>query len=376
MRNGKIATLPSSIRDELNWRMENGEQGNDLLAWLNGLPEVQERIHGSHDGAPISKQNLSEWRLGGFREWHLHHELMRDACRLSEHAGLMEEAVDAPLLAGKMTAILAARYAALLNSWDGAPSPEFEEKLRVLRGLNRDLALLQKILQQASRQENEYFQHGEDEMEKRREKRKELAMAPIQARLERSSMQGLFELFFPCAEAGRLAELATAIKFNLPLPKKGRKTPTRQTGSKRGRLGEASLPCEGEPDGQTGSKRGRLGEASLPCEGEPDGQTESNPVKPSQSEDGGLPSRGRDASPRRPALKPGQTEDSGLTVNPGRDPFGQDESNPGRLGEASLPCESEPDGQTESNPVKASQSEKTGLTVKAECADGVLESAT
>ena len=244
MRNGKIATLPSSIRDELNWRMENGEQGNGLLAWLNGLPEVQERIHGSHDGAPISKQNLSEWRLGGFREWHLHHELMRDACRLSEHAGLMEEAVDAPLLAGKMTAILAARYAALLNSWDGAPSPEFEEKLRVLRGLNRDLALLQKTLQQASRQENEYFQHGEDEMEKRREKMKEVAMAPIQARLERSSMQGLFELFFPRAEAGRLAELATAIKFNLPLPKKGRKA------------------CSG--------------------------QTESNPVKPSQTEKTGL----------------------------------------------------------------------------------------
>jgi len=169
-------------------------------------------------------------------------------------------------------------------------------------------------------------------MEKRREKMKEMAMAPIQARLERSSMQGLFELFFPRAEAGRLAELATAIKFNLPLPKKGRKARS--------------------------------------------AQTESNRVKPSQSGDNGLTTEGRDASQRRPAIKPDQNEESGLTVNPGRDSSAQTETNRGRLGEASLPCESEQAGQTESNQVKPSQSENTGLTVKAGCADGVLESAT
>ena len=90
MRNGKTATLPSNIRDELNLRMENGEQGNELLAWLNGLPEVQERVKGSHDGAPVSKQNLSEW--------HLHHELRKEAYKLTEHAEGLEESVDGVLL--------------------------------------------------------------------------------------------------------------------------------------------------------------------------------------------------------------------------------------------------------------------------------------
>ena len=42
MRNGKIAKLPSTIRDDLNCRMEKGEDGPELLAWLNGLPEVQD----------------------------------------------------------------------------------------------------------------------------------------------------------------------------------------------------------------------------------------------------------------------------------------------------------------------------------------------
>jgi hypothetical protein len=180
---------------------------------------------------------------------------MRQAYNLWEYAGELEESVDAPLLAGKMAAILAARYAALLNSWDGAPSAEFEEKLRVLRGLNRDLALLQKTLQHASRHENEYFQHGEDEMEKRREKMKKMALAPIQARLERSSMQGLFEMYFPRAEAGRLAELAAAVKFDLPLPKKGRKGQTRQTGSnKAGSRKQKAEIARKAASGQTGSK--------------------------------------------------------------------------------------------------------------------------
>ena len=231
MRNGKIAKLPSTIRDQLNWRMENGEQGVELLAWLNGLPEVKARINASQDGAPISKQNLSEWRLGGFREWQLHHELMHEAFNLSEYAGEMEDWVDAPLLAGKMAALLAARYAALLNSWDGVPTPEFEDKLRVLRGLNRDLALLQKTLQQAGRHESECFQRDQDKIARQMEKKKEVAMMPINAMMEQSSLQGLFESFLPRAEARRMAELAVAIKFNLPLPKEGRKAPPGQTRS-------------------------------------------------------------------------------------------------------------------------------------------------
>src|SRR5947199_293160 len=40
-RKGKIARLPEEIRQALNERLENGEEGKALLEWLNGLPEVR-----------------------------------------------------------------------------------------------------------------------------------------------------------------------------------------------------------------------------------------------------------------------------------------------------------------------------------------------
>ena len=38
-RNGKIARLPLEIREQLNRRLDDGEQGQPDLDWLNALPE-------------------------------------------------------------------------------------------------------------------------------------------------------------------------------------------------------------------------------------------------------------------------------------------------------------------------------------------------
>ena len=43
-RNGKIARLPRDIREELNRRLQDGELGGPLLAWLNALPEVTQAL--------------------------------------------------------------------------------------------------------------------------------------------------------------------------------------------------------------------------------------------------------------------------------------------------------------------------------------------
>ena len=43
-RNGKIARLPRGVRQELNRRLHEGEQGKRLVAWLNALPEVQPEL--------------------------------------------------------------------------------------------------------------------------------------------------------------------------------------------------------------------------------------------------------------------------------------------------------------------------------------------
>jgi hypothetical protein len=68
-RTGKIARLPKNIREELNQRLDDGNQGARLVAWLNSLPEVQAVLARDFEGKAISEQNLSEWRKGGFRDW-------------------------------------------------------------------------------------------------------------------------------------------------------------------------------------------------------------------------------------------------------------------------------------------------------------------
>src|SRR6266853_1842572 len=69
MRTGKIARLPHPIREQLNRRLEASEAYEPILNWLNALPEARQVIDDHFAGLPISKQNLSDWRSGGFSEW-------------------------------------------------------------------------------------------------------------------------------------------------------------------------------------------------------------------------------------------------------------------------------------------------------------------
>jgi len=68
-RVGKIGRLPKAVRDVLGDRLEAGEPGGVLVAWLNSLTSVQEVLADYFGGRPISERNLSEWRQGGHEEW-------------------------------------------------------------------------------------------------------------------------------------------------------------------------------------------------------------------------------------------------------------------------------------------------------------------
>ena len=86
-RTGKIARLPLSIREELNERLNENENGQTLLAWLNGLGAVKERINdpkSGWDGQPVNDANLSLWRAGGFVEWLADREKIHRVEKLSE----------------------------------------------------------------------------------------------------------------------------------------------------------------------------------------------------------------------------------------------------------------------------------------------------
>src|SRR6266403_6134643 len=96
-RNGKIARLPLAVRQEFNRRLDEGEQGKKLVAWLNGLPAVQAIVTTEFGGKPIREQNLSEWKQGGYRDWLAKQEALEIAERLREDA--MEWSTEArPLL--------------------------------------------------------------------------------------------------------------------------------------------------------------------------------------------------------------------------------------------------------------------------------------
>jgi len=67
----------------VNHRLENGENGDTLLPWLNGLPEVQSVLTRHFSGSAINKQNLSEWRARGFVEWQSRQATLADARELA-----------------------------------------------------------------------------------------------------------------------------------------------------------------------------------------------------------------------------------------------------------------------------------------------------
>src|SRR5476651_2117460 len=85
-RTGKIARLPRPIRQELNRRLDEGEPGKKIVAWLNSLPEVQSVVAAEFNAKPIREQNLSEWKQGGYRDWQAQQEAMEIAGRLGEDA--------------------------------------------------------------------------------------------------------------------------------------------------------------------------------------------------------------------------------------------------------------------------------------------------
>lgn len=94
---GKIARLPHAVREQLNQRLQNHELGQPLLDWLNGLPEVREIVDTLFDGKPITRQNLSLWRIGGFRQWQASQEALKQVPEVLSEAAEWQQTTGQPL---------------------------------------------------------------------------------------------------------------------------------------------------------------------------------------------------------------------------------------------------------------------------------------
>ena len=112
-RTSKITRLSESLREELNQRLRNGEPANNLLLWLNKLPEVIALVEEHYGGNLISPQNLSDWNLGGYREWLTRQEMRESSKDFATEAPHLTAAAGGSLLNPLTTAVLA-RYGALL----------------------------------------------------------------------------------------------------------------------------------------------------------------------------------------------------------------------------------------------------------------------
>jgi hypothetical protein len=114
-RVGKIARLSQYLREQLNRRIEDGEPGRDLVKWLNSCEAVQETLDEHFGGRPISEQNLSEWKQGGFKDWQ-HHQETRALARgfLAEAEELEEEIGETPLT-DRLSEMVALALARLLR---------------------------------------------------------------------------------------------------------------------------------------------------------------------------------------------------------------------------------------------------------------------
>ena len=143
-RNGKIARLPSAIRAEVNRRLDEGESGPRILGWLHTLPEVLTILDQYFHEEPISPQNLSEWRLGGYHE-HLERKEQLDRTKgLAEYSSQLASRNGGNTTEGA-TAIAGGQLLMIFESLDvEAQKKLLLEKPETYLGLVDALARLQK----------------------------------------------------------------------------------------------------------------------------------------------------------------------------------------------------------------------------------------
>jgi len=135
-RNGKIARLPIQIREQLNARLADGEPGNRLVEWLNSNPDVTKVMAEQFEGRPITDNNLSEWRAGGYEEWLTLDAFLDETRILSENAG---EVAATGISSDHLHIVLLAHHARLLKNLETMPENEFKTRLNTVRKLTASI---------------------------------------------------------------------------------------------------------------------------------------------------------------------------------------------------------------------------------------------
>jgi hypothetical protein len=140
-RTGKIARLPHPIRHQLNLRLQDNLPAKSILPWLNNLPEVKTLLAAQFNSRPITPQNLSEWKKGGFRDWLTRQDALQFVQNLENQADLEEPALKGNFT-DKLTRWLALQYAAATRSVTATENPR--ARWNRLRELGAEISRLRR----------------------------------------------------------------------------------------------------------------------------------------------------------------------------------------------------------------------------------------
>ena len=124
-RTGKIARIPTVIRDEVCERLRDGQGAPEILPWLNALPEVQAKMKALFKGEPVNAENLSAWRSGGFEDWLKDQYEVEKIQKIGEFSLKVARASGGNMSEG-MLAIMAGKIQAAIGTL--AEEPEVDEK--------------------------------------------------------------------------------------------------------------------------------------------------------------------------------------------------------------------------------------------------------
>jgi hypothetical protein len=119
-RKGKIARLPHTVREALNERLRDGLPCAEILSWLNSLRVVREILRKRFDGSPITKENISNWRHGGYAGW-LENEQTKEAIAIMAAACRDLGREEREALSDQLSLVLMARMVVELRKFDEMP---------------------------------------------------------------------------------------------------------------------------------------------------------------------------------------------------------------------------------------------------------------
>src|SRR5579862_4219831 len=175
-RTGKIARLPRAIREELNHRLDDGQAGPEIIAWLNGLKECKAMLSERFEGRPINEQNLSDWKQGGYEDWRRQEETIERVSLLLERGDDVDETTGGNELADRIGSVVAVELAQAVQ--DLRTIADGKERWRRLQEISTELARLRRGDHHAKRllwekELNDYeleMQHLEERKKEAKEK--------------------------------------------------------------------------------------------------------------------------------------------------------------------------------------------------------------